>query len=162
MTLKTLVTGVAAAAVVAGGAAGVTSIAATTAASPAVAPVVFGVPMPQVPAPDLAGPLTQTLQALAGPGSFRGKAPFIQGGIGRIEAVAADRAYQNAAAQGKFPLSFTIANVDQNGGVATADVTATAATGGTATQNIVFTAGPSPSGWQISRGSALNLLSAVG
>ncbi|BBY15538.1 hypothetical protein MLIT_11300 [Mycolicibacterium litorale] len=118
--------------------------------------------MPQVPAPDLAGPLTQTLQALAGPGSFRGKAPFIQGGIGRIEAVAADRAYQNAAAQGKFPLSFTIANVDQNGGVATADVTATAATGGTATQNIVFTAGPSPSGWQISRGSALNLLSAVG
>ncbi|TDY02038.1 hypothetical protein BCL50_4648 [Mycolicibacterium litorale] len=139
-----------------------TSIAATTAASPAVAPVVFGVPMPQVPAPDLAGPLTQTLQALAGPGSFRGKAPFIQGGIGRIEAVAADRAYQNAAAQGKFPLSFTIANVDQNGGVATADVTATAATGGTATQNIVFTAGPSPSGWQISRGSALNLLSAVG
>ncbi|MGE2713796.1 hypothetical protein ACQI4L_07055 [Mycolicibacterium litorale] len=159
MTLKTLVTGVAAAAVVAGGAAGVTSIASTPIAT--AAPVVSA-PMPQVPAPDLAGPLTQTLQALAGPGSFRGKAPFIQGGIGRIEAVGADRAYQNAAAQGKFPLSFSIANVDQNGGVATADVTATAATGGTATQNIVFTAGPSPTGWQISRGSALNLLSAVG
>ncbi|WP_157531256.1 hypothetical protein [Mycobacterium sp. IS-1496] len=162
MTLKTLVTGVAAAAVVAGGAAGVTSIASTTVASPAVSPVVFGVPMPQVPAPDLAGPLTQTLQALAGPGSFRGKAPFIQGGIGRFEAITADRAYSNAAAQGKFPLSFNIANVDQNGGVATADVTATAATGGTATQNIVFVAGPSPSGWQVSKGSALNLLSAVG
>lgn len=162
MTLKTLVTGFAAAAVVAGGAAGVTSIASTTAASPTVAPVVFGAPMPQVPAPDLAGPLTQTLQALAGPGSFRGKAPFIQGGIGRIEAVAADRAYQNAAAQGKFPLAFNLANIDMNGGVATADVTATAPTGGTATQNIVFTAGPSPTGWQISRGSALNLLSAVG
>lgn len=139
-----------------------TSIASTTVASPAVAPVVFGVPMPQVPAPDLAGPLTQTLQALAGPGSFRGKAPFIQGGIGRIEALTADRAYSNAAAQGKFPLSFSIANVDQNGGVATADVTATAATGGTATQNIVFVSGPSPSGWQVSKGSALNLLSAVG
>ena len=162
MTLKTLVTGVAAAAVVAGGAAGVTSIASNTVASPAVAPVVFGVPMPQVPAPDLAGPLTQTLQALAGPGSFRGKAPYIQGGIGRIEAVGADRAYQNAAAQGKFPLSFNVANVDQNGGVATADVTATAATGGVATQNIVFVAGPSPSGWQVSRSSALALLSAVG
>ncbi|QHP86831.1 hypothetical protein [Mycolicibacterium monacense] len=162
MTLKTLVTGVAAAAVVAGGAAGVTSIASNTVASPAVSPVVFGVPMPQVPAPDLAGPLTQTLQALAGPGSFRGKAPFIQGGIGRFEAITADRAYSNAAAQGKFPLSFSIANVDQNGGVATADVTATAATGGTATQNIVFVAGPSPSGWQVSKGSALNLLSAVG
>lgn len=162
MTLKTLVTGVAAAAVVAGGAAGVTSIASNTVASPAVAPVVFGVPVPQVPAPHLAGPLTQTLQALAGPGSFRGKAPFIQGGIGRIEAVGADRAYQNAAAQGKFPLSFSVANVDQNGGVATADVTATAATGGVATQNIVFVAGPSPSGWQVSRSSALALLSAVG
>jgi hypothetical protein len=162
VTLKTLVTGVAAAAVVAGGAAGVTSIASTTVAAPAVSPVVFGVPMPQVPAPDLAGPLTQTLQALAGPGSFRGKAPFIQGGIGRFEAITADRAYGNAAAQGKFPLSFTVLNVDRNGGVATADVTATAATGGTATQNIVFVAGPSPSGWQVSKGSALNLLSAVG
>lgn len=162
MTLKALVTGVAAAAVVAAGAAGVTSIASNTVASPAVAPVVFGVPVPQVPAPDLAGPLTQTLQALAGPGSFRGKAPFIQGGIGKIEAVGADRAYQNAAAQGKFPLSFSVANVDQNGGVATADVTATAATGGVATQNIVFVAGPSPSGWQVSRSSALALLSAVG
>lgn len=162
MTLKTLVTGVAAAAVVAGGAAGVTSIASNTVTSPAVAPVVFGVPVPQVPAPHLAGPLTQTLQALAGPGSFRGKAPFIQGGIGRIEAVGADRAYQNAAAQGKFPLRFSVANVDQNGGVATADVTATAATGGVATQNIVFVAGPSPSGWQVSRSSALALLSAVG
>ncbi|BBZ08145.1 hypothetical protein MDOR_23140 [Mycolicibacterium doricum] len=142
-----------------------TSIASNTvapAALPAVAPVVFGVPVPQVPAPDLAGPLTQTLQALAGPGSFRGKAPFIQGGIGRVEAVGADRAYQNAAAQGKFPLSFSVANVDQNGGVATADVTATAATGGVATQNIVFVAGPSPSGWQVSRSSALALLSAVG
>lgn len=162
MTLKTLVTGFAAAAVVAGGAAGVTSIASTTAASPAVSPVVFGIPMPQVPAPDLAGPLTQTLQALAGPGAFSGKGPYIQGGIGRIEAIGADRAYRNAAAQGKFPLAFSLANIDMNGGVATADVTATAPTGGTATQNIVFTAGPSPTGWQISRGSALNLLSAVG
>lgn len=163
MTLKTLVTGVAAAAVVAGGAAaGVTSIASNTVASPAVASVVFGVPMPQVPAPDLAGPLTQTLQALAGPASFSAKGPYIQGGIGRIEAIGADRAYRNAAAQGKFPLTFSLANIDQNGGVATADVTATAPTGGTATQNIVFTAGPSPSGWQISRGSALNLLAAVG
>jgi hypothetical protein len=46
--------------------------------------------------------------------------------------------------------------------VATANVTATSASGGTATQNIVFVAGPSPTGWQVSKGSALNLLSAVG
>jgi len=162
VTLKSLVTGIAAAAAVAGAAAGVTSIASTPVAAPAVAPVVFGVPMPQVPAPDLAAPLTQTLSALAGPGSFGGKAPYIQGGIGRFEALTADRAYNNAAAQGKFPLTFNVANVDQNGGVATATVTATSATGGTATQNIVFVAGPSPTGWQVSKGSALNLLSAVG
>lgn len=159
MTLKSLVTGVAAAAVVAGAAAGVTSIAAAPIA--AAAPVVSA-PMPQVPAPDLAGPLTQTLSALAGPGSFNGKAPYIQGGIGRFEALTADRAYNNAAAQGKFPLTFNVVDVDQNGGVATASVTATAATGGTATQNIVFVAGPSPTGWQVSKGSALSLLSAVG
>lgn len=162
MTLKSLVTGVAAAAVVAGAAAGVTSIASTPVAAPAVAPVVFGAPMPQSPAPNLAAPLTQTLAALAGPGSFSGKASYIQGGIGRIEALTADRAYNNAAAEGKFPLTFNVANVDQNGGVATAAVTATSATGGTATQSIVFVAGPSPTGWQVSKGSALNLLSAVG
>lgn len=160
MTLKSLVTGAAVAAVVAGAAAGVTSIASAPLAG--ATPAVVGAPMPAAPAPDLAGPLTQTLSALAGPGSFNGKGPYIQGGIGRIEAITADRAYNNAAREGKFPLTFNVANVDQNGGVATAAVTATAATGGTATQNIVFVAGPSPTGWQVSKSSALSLLSAVG
>lgn len=167
MTLKTLVTGfvtaAAAAAVVGGAAAGVTSIASSgLSAAPNVAPVVFGAPLPQAPAPDLEAPLVQTLQALSAGGSFRGKAAYIQGGIGRVESIAADRAYNQAAAQGKFPLNFAIANVDQQGPVATADVTATSATGGTATQNIQFVAGPSPTGWQISKGSALSLLSSVG
>ncbi|BBX37826.1 low molecular weight antigen MTB12 [Mycolicibacterium mageritense DSM 44476 = CIP 104973] len=167
MTLKTLVTGfvaaAGAAAVVGGAAAGVTSIASSTmSASPAVQPVVFGAPLPQLPAPELEAPLVQTLQALSAGGSFRGKAAYIQGGIGRVESIAADRAYNQAAAEGKFPLTFTVANVDQQGPVAYADVTATAATGGTATQNIQFVAGPSPTGWQISKGSALNLLSSVG
>lgn len=163
MTRKTLVTGMAAAAVIGGAAAGVTSIASPAVSSaPGVAPVVWDIPMPQAPAPELEAPLVQTLQALAGGGSFSGKAPYIQGGIGRIETIAADRAYRNAAAEGKFPLSFFVANIDQNGGVATADVTATAATGGTATQNIQFVAGPSPTGWQIAKQSALSLLSSVG
>jgi hypothetical protein len=104
----------------------------------------------------------QTLQALAGGGSFAGKAAYIQGGMGRIETIAADRAYNKAAAQGKFPLTFNVANVDQEGGVATADVTATSAQGVSATQNIQFVAGPSPTGWQIAKASALNLLSAAG
>ena len=162
MTLKTLVTGMAAAAMVAGAAAGVTSVASPAVSSaPAVQPVVWDIPMPQAPAPDLQAPLLQTLQALAGGGSFSGKASYIQGGIGRIEGIAADRAYNRAAAEGKFPLTFNVANIDQEGGVANADVTATSALGTTATQNVQFVAGPSPTGWQIGKSSALNLLSAA-
>ena len=162
MTLKTLVTGVAAAALVAGAAAGVTSVASPAVSStPAVQPVVWDIPMPQAPAPELQAPLLQTLQALAGGGSFSGKASYIQGGIGRIEGIAADRAYNRAAAEGKFPLTFNIANIDQEGGVANADVTATSALGATATQNVQFVAGPSPTGWQIAKASAMNLLSAA-
>jgi hypothetical protein len=163
VTLKTLVTGVAAVAAVGGAAAGVTSIASdVTSPSPAVQPVVWDIPMPQAPAPDLQAPLLQTLQALASGGSFAGKASYIQGGIGRVEGIAADRAYNKAAAEGKFPLSFNIANIDSNGAVATADVTATSNLGTSATQSVQFVAGPSPSGWQISKASALNLLSAAG
>jgi hypothetical protein len=165
VTLKTLVTGVAAAALVGGAAAGVTSIASPAVSSaPAVQPVVWDIPMPQTPAPDLQAPLVQTLQALAGGGSFAGKAPYIQGGIGRIESIAADRAYNKAAAEGKFPLRFYIDKdqIDQEGGVANVDVTATSALGTSATQNVQFVAGPSPTGWQISKSSALNLLSAAG
>ena len=163
MTLKTLVTGVAAAALVGGAAAGVTFIAFPAVSSaPAVQPVVWDVPMSQAPAPDLQGPLLQTLQALASGGSFAGKAPYIQGGIGRIESIAADRAYTNAAQEGKFPLTFNIANIDSDGATASADVTATSALGTSATQSVQFVTGPSPSGWQIAKASALDLLSAAG
>lgn len=161
MTLKTLVTGVAALAVVGGAAAGVTSIAsASLTAAPAVQPVVFGVPMPLQP--DLQQPLVTTLNALAGGGSFGGaKEAYIQGGVGRIEAISADHAYSNAAAKGLFPLSFNVANIAPAPGGVTADVTATAANGQTATQNILFVNGPSPTGWQLSRTSALALLSVI-
>jgi hypothetical protein len=164
VTLKTLVTGVAAAAAVVGAAAGVTSIASPAVSSaPAVQPVVWDIPLPQAPAPELQAPLLGTLQALAGAGSFSGKASYIQGGIGRFESIAADRAYNKAAAAGKFPLTFNIANIDQEAGVATADVTATSALGATATQNIQFVASPaSPTGWQIEKSSAMSLLSSAG
>jgi hypothetical protein len=166
VTLKTLVTGVAAAALVGGAAAGVTSIAFSAGSSApgavAVQPVVWDIPMPQAPAAQLEAPLLQTLQALAGGGSFVGKGSYIQGGIGRIEGIAADRAYNRAAAEGKFPLTFNVANIDDAGGVVSADVTATSALGTTASQNVQFVPGPSPSGWQISKESALSLLSAAG
>jgi len=166
VTLKTLVTGVAAAALVGGAAAGVTSIAFSAGSSApgavAVQPVVWDIPMPQAPPAQLEAPLLQTLHALAGGGSFVGKGSYIQGGIGRIEGIAADRAYNRAAAEGKFPLTFNVANIDDAGGVVSADVTATSALGTTATQNVQFVPGPSPSGWQISKESALSLLSAAG
>lgn len=175
MTLKTLVTGFmtagAAVAVVAGAAAGVTSIASPSGspsaapATVAVTPVVWGTPMPETPAPELQGTLLQILNVLSGPGTFGpkgNKAAYIEGGTGRIEGIGADRAYNNAVQEGKFPLTFGIANINQEGNVVTADVTATSATGGTATQNIAFVAGPSPTGWQISKQSALSLLSSVG
>jgi hypothetical protein len=163
VTLKSLVTGVAAAALVAGAAAGVTSIASPAmSTAPAVQPVVWDVPFPQAPAPELEGQLQATLNGLAGGGSFAGgKSAYVQGGVGRIEAITADRAYNNAAARGVFPLTFIIADINQNGGAATANVTATAANGATATQNVTFVAGPSPTGWQMSKASALALLTSA-
>ena len=168
MTLKSLVTGLvagaAAAAAVGGAALGVTSLASSTvAAGPQIQPVVFGVPMPQTPAPELQSSLLATLQGLSGGGSFAGgKGAYVEGGVGRIQAIAADRAYNQAAAKGVFPLSFNVADIDQNGGVATANVSATSPNGETRSQAVTFVAGPSPSGWTISQGSALALLSAAG
>jgi hypothetical protein len=164
VTLKALVSGAAAAVAIAGAAAGVTNIASSSdaLATPRVAPVVWDIPMPETPAPDLQGPLLTTLQALGAPGLSASKAPFIQGGIGRIEGRVADSKLREAQADGKFPLSFSLANIDQNGPVVTADVTATAANGGVASQNIAFVPGPSPTGWQMSKQSLMALMSAVG
>ena len=167
MILKTLVTGVAAAAVVAAAAGGVTSIASSTGSgapstTAAVQPVVLGLPLPQAPAPDLQAPLLQTLDGLAGGGSFSGaKGTYIEGGLGRIEGIAADREYSKAAAKGLFPLTFVVADVDSDGATATANVTATANNGVSQTQPVTFVAGPSPTGWQLSKQSALSLLSSA-
>jgi hypothetical protein len=163
--LKTLVTGVAAAAVIGGAAAGVSSIASPAAPSaPAIKPVVWDIPMPQTPADHLQGPLMSTLNGLAQGGSFRGaKQAYIEGGIGRIEGLTADRAYNNAAAKGIFPLNFTLGPIDQVGATATTNVTASAANGASASQVVSFVQNPaSPTGWQISKASALSLLSSVG
>ncbi|MCG5433414.1 hypothetical protein LV457_14115 [Mycobacterium sp. MYCO198283] len=161
MTIKNLVLGVASVAVVGAAAAGITAVSAVPAAGPQVQPVAFGTPLPATPAPDLQGPLLQTLNGLTGPGSFSGpKGSYIQGGLGRL-AGTADRKYNQYASQGYFPLSFTIANIDQNGGLATANVSVTAANGVTASQPLTFVAGPSPSGWQVEKGSAMSFLSSL-
>ncbi|MDF2826674.1 MAG: hypothetical protein K0R68_4082 [Mycobacterium sp.] len=163
MNLKSLATGVATAAgavaIVGAAAAGVTSIATvTTAAAPAVQPVSWEVPMPAAPAPQLQGALTQTLTSLTS-GSF---SPYVEGGLGRGEQILADRAYRNAQAKGYFPVTFNVVDIDQNGPVATANVTATAANGAVTSRPLTFIAAPSPTGWVVQKGTAMAFLSALG
>jgi hypothetical protein len=163
VNLKSLATGVATAAgavaIVGAAAAGVTSIASvTTASAPAVQPVSWDVPMPAAPAPQLQGALTQTLTALTS-GSF---SPYVEGGLGRGEQLLADRAYRNARAQGYFPVTFNVIDIDQNGPVATANVTATAANGATTSRPLTFIAAPSPTGWVVQKGTAMAFLSSLG
>ncbi|MUL49947.1 hypothetical protein FZI85_00075 [Mycobacterium sp. CBMA293] len=167
MIVKSLVTGIAAVALVGAAAAGTnvaSQPASSTAGTPqAIVPVVRQVPLPQAPAPGLQSALVSTLNGLTSAGSFGGaKGSYIQGGVGRLEAITADRAYSNAVREGVFPMSFAVADIDDAGdGTATANVMATAATGATASQPLTFVAGPSPSGWQLSKGSAMALLSSV-
>ena len=118
MTLKTLVTGVAAAAVVAAAAGGVTSIASSASSgasstTAAVQPVVWASRCRRPRRPSCSSRWSQTLNGLAGPGSFSGaKGTYIEGGLGRFESIAADREYNKAAQQGYFPLTFVVADID--------------------------------------------------
>ena len=105
MTLKTLVTGVAAVAAVGGAAVGVTSLASSTiTAAPAVQPVVWDIPMPLAPEDDLVGPLTQTVNTLGSGGSFSGKSAYIQG-LGRFTGKGVELKYNDAVAKGYLPLT---------------------------------------------------------
>jgi hypothetical protein len=164
MTLKGLVTGVAAAAVVGGAAAGVTSIALPE-LSPATAvrPVVFGAPLSPAPdAPDLSGPLTDTLDGAVAPGTYTGdRGSFIEGGLGRL-AGTADRQYNAFVAEGVFPVSFLVTDIVHSGPVVTSNVTLTTATGQTASAPVSFVKGPSRTGWQIKTSSVMDLLSRLG
>ena len=87
---------------------------------------------------------------------------FTYDGISRVsvpEAVAGD--IVSLAGIEDIDLGETVADIDQQGPTATANVTATAANGAVASQSIQFISGPSPTGWQISKDSALALLSSV-
>ena len=162
MTLKTLVTGVAAAAAVGGAAVGVTSIASSTiTASPAVQPVVWDIPMPAAPAPDLAGPIEQTVDILGSGGQFQGKQPYIAG-LGRFTGKGVELKYNDAVAKGYLPLTATVDGVpDLNGNTATATIKATLANGEVRSMPLTFVAG-GPSGWQLSSQSLFALGELVG
>jgi hypothetical protein len=156
VTLKTLVTGVAAAAVVGGAAAGVTSIApGALSFAPAVQPVVFGAPFPlTTPCAVTADDLRGVLDGLADPNvQFRpGKIGLVDGGIGMIEGRTADRLLKNAYATGALPVFFDVAPPVCDGNTATTTVSAKGQT-----QSITFV---NNGGWKLSRGSATAVLSA--
>lgn len=161
MTLKPLVTALAAAAIVGGAAAGATSIAFSgTVAAPAIASVVFGAPLPLDPATDVptADQLSSVLYGLSDPStSFQSKGYLVEGGIGLIEGRAADGLMKNAVAKGMMPLSFAISNIAAGApGTATASVTASGPTLPATTQSITFV---DQGGWKLSRSSATTVMS---
>ncbi len=162
MIAKSLATGVAVAAAIGAAAAGVTPISSTAPVAPDVQPVVFGVPLPQAPAADVPSPdqLTAVLYSLADPAvPFVNKTGLVEGGLGPIEAHAADKRLQKAAQNGQLPLSFSVANIAPAGpGAATADVTASGPQLAPRTMNVKFV---DLDGWKVSRSSAMTLLQAA-
>jgi hypothetical protein len=144
VTLKSLVTGVAAAAVVGGAAAGVTFV-----ASPAVSHA--------QPCAD-AGQLTAVINGLAAPGVgfHSGKSDLVEGGVGIVEGRTADRLLKNAYESGALPVQFNVGPPVCNPDGST---TATVSAGGRS-QAVTFVPG-GRFGWQLSRGSATAVLSAL-
>ena len=113
MTLKSLMTGVAAAAVMSGAAMGVTSI-----ASPAIASADVCVD---------AGTLQGVLDTLVAPGvpfSSPGKSGLVQGGVGMVKGRLADGALKNAYADGTLPTAISAGAPTCNGNTATSIVSA--------------------------------------
>lgn len=163
MTLKSLVTGVAAIAAVGGAAAGVTSIASPAiTAAPAVQPVVWDIPLPAAPAPDLKNPIAQTVNTLGSGGSFAGKSAYIQG-LGRFTGKGVELKYNDAVAKGYLPLTAeVIGDPDLNGNMATATIQATLGTGEVRSMPLTFVQGPSPTGWLLSSQSLFALGELVG
>jgi hypothetical protein len=157
VTQKTLATCVAAASIIAGAAGGLTALATS---APAVQPVVFGAPLPQDPAAALptAEQLYGVLYGLADPNvPFAAKSYLIEGGIGRVEARAADGMMKNAVAKGQLPLNFSVVNIAAvAAGAASATVTATGPATPAITQNITFV---NQGSWKLSRASAGLILS---
>ena len=131
--------------------------------STAVAPVVFGAPLPLDPAVDLptADQLSGVLYGLADPAvPFAAKAYLVEGGIGRLQARAADGLMQKAMAAGQLPLNFAVANVAAPApGVASATVTATGPATPAVTQTVTFV---DQGGWKLSRASATAVMAMFG
>lgn len=165
MSAKLLATCMAAAAIAGGGAAAVTATVSITpiASAPAVAPMVFGAPLPLDPVADVpsADQLNGVLYGLADPNvPFANKSYLVEGGIGRIEAKTADALMRSAVSKGQVPLNFTVAAITPVGpGAATAAVTAAGPAMPPTTQSVTFV---DQGGWKLSRASASTVLAIFG
>jgi hypothetical protein len=133
--------------------------------TPAVAPVVFGVPMPLQPAPPAPGAPTpdqlyNVLNGLAQPGvPGSAKGYLVEGGVGILAGRAMDSAMRKATAAGKLPVTFAVSDIVAAGpGLVTANVTATTALGVPTTTNLTFV---DQGGWKLARSSASQVLSLV-
>ncbi|RDH79433.1 hypothetical protein DVS77_07785 [Mycolicibacterium moriokaense] len=139
--MKSLVTGVAAAAVVGGAAMGVTSI-----ASPAIAFADDCVD---------AGTLQGVLDTLVAPGvgfNSPAKANLVEGGVGIVKGRLADGALKNAYAEGTLPTTITVAEPTCSGNAATSVVSAAGKS-----MPITFV---NEGNWKVSAASASTVLAA--
>ena len=124
MTLKSLVTGAAAAAAIGGAALGVTSISASTVAS--AAPGSVNIPTQPVPCAATAGQLRSVIDGLLAPGvpARTGKSDLVEGGIGFSDGALADKAINGAYARGSLPVGFSVADPVCNGPAASTTLSA--------------------------------------
>lgn len=161
MSLKTLTTGVAAAAMVGAAAVGVTSIASVP-TTPAITPVVFGAPLPLDNDPALAGQLAGILSQIANGATVTENASLIQGGVGILEGRQANKVLTQARQNGSLPLDISVSSVSPPAadGSVTAEVTASGPHLAPVTRPVVFVPG-GPQGWMVSKPSAVALLQAA-
>ncbi|MCT7660102.1 hypothetical protein [Mycobacterium deserti] len=161
MTLKTLVTGVAAIGVVGAAAAGVTSLVSpAVSAAPAVQSVVWDTPMPLQPMPCNVTPdqLRSVIDGLLAPGvpARTGKSDLVEGGVGFSDGALADRAIKKAYANGSLPVAYDVSAPVCNGPTVSATLSAKGQT-----MNAAFVPG-GRFGWSLSRASATQALSLFG
>ena len=93
----------------------------------AVQPVVWDIPMPQAPAPRSAGSAAADAQASPAAARSPARRPTSRAASAGSKASPPTGLTTRPRPEGKFPLTFNVANIDDAGGVASADVTATSA-----------------------------------
>jgi len=171
MTMKSVVTSVAAVGAIGAAAVGVTSAAFVPASPAQVQLAAVGAPLPQdpPPPPPLPGQNLPTPEQLSNlctqvtdPGvNYRDKTNFVENGIPQNEGMVADHDLRKAYRDGKFPEQFNVTNIDPAGpNMAQADVAITGPKfAGPVTKHLLFV--NQGGNWILQHDSALALLQAA-